>query len=108
VRNFEDLDKGLSEICRVLKPNGHLLIVELSSPHKFPMKQLFSIYAKIIMPTIGKIISKDNSAYTYLPATMAAFPQGEIMQSILKKAGFSDVIFKRFTFGICTMYLATK
>jgi demethylmenaquinone methyltransferase/2-methoxy-6-polyprenyl-1,4-benzoquinol methylase len=60
------------------------------------------------MPTIGKIISKDNSAYTYLPATMAAFPQGEIMQSILKKAGFSDVIFKRFTFGICTMYLATK
>ena len=108
VRNFENLDKGLSEICRVLKPNGHLLIVELSSPQKFPMKQLFSIYAKVVMPTIGKIISKDHSAYTYLPATMAAFPQGEIMQSILKKAGFSTVRFKRFTFGICTMYLAKK
>lgn len=108
VRNFENLDKGLREICRVLKPGGHLLIVELSSPKRFPMKQLFSIYAKVIMPTIGKIISKDSSAYTYLPATMAAFPQGEIMQGILKKAGFEEVFFKRFTFGISTMYLATK
>ena len=108
VRNFESLDTGLKEICRVLKTGGHLLIVELSSPRRFPMKQLFALYAKIIMPTIGKIISKDNSAYTYVPATMAAFPQGEVMEGILKKAGFSDVRFKRFTFGISTMYLATK
>lgn len=108
VRNFEDLDKGLKEMYRVLKPGGHLLIVELSSPNKFPMKQLFSIYARIVMPTVGKLVSKDASAYTYLPATMAAFPQGEVMQKIIQKAGFNTVWFRRFTFGICTMYLATK
>lgn len=108
VRNFEDLDQGLREMRRVLKPEGHLLIVELTSPNRFPMKQLFSIYAKLIMPTVGKLISKDHSAYSYLPATMAAFPQGEIMQKIILKAGFSNVRFKRFTFGICTMYIATK
>lgn len=108
VRNFEDLDQGLREMHRVLKPEGHLLIVELSSPNRFPMKQLFGIYARLIMPTVGKLISKDHSAYSYLPATMAAFPQGEIMQKIILKAGFSNVRFKRFTFGICTMYLATK
>lgn len=65
---------------RVLKPGGHLLIVELSSPKNFPMKQLFAVYAKVVMPAIGRLISKDRSAYTYLPATMAAFPQGEVMR----------------------------
>ena len=108
VRNFENLDEGLRETCRVLKSGGHLLIVELSSPKNFPMKQLFAVYAKVVMPAIGRLISKDRSAYTYLPATMAAFPQGEVMQGILKKAGFREVYFKRFTFGISTMYLATK
>ena len=108
VRNFEHLDQGLREMCRVLKPSGHLLIIELSSPHRFPMKQLFSVYAKIVMPLIGRLISKDHSAYSYLPATMAAFPQGEVMQGILRKAGFGDVRFKRFTFGLSTMYTPTK
>ena len=108
VRNFENLDQGLNELCRVLKPGGHLLIVELSAPQKFPMKQLFRIYARAVMPVIGRLISHDRNAYTYLPATMEAFPQGEVMQGILTKAGFSQVMFRRFTFGISTMYLATK
>lgn len=108
VRNFEELDAGLSEMCRVLVPGGHLLILELCTPRNFPMKQLFALYARIVMPLIGRLISKDASAYTYLPATMAAFPQGEVMQGILQRAGFGQVYFKRYTFGICTLYLATK
>jgi demethylmenaquinone methyltransferase/2-methoxy-6-polyprenyl-1,4-benzoquinol methylase len=108
VRNFEDLDRGLREIRRVLKENGHLLIVELCTPRKFPMRQLFWIYAHVVIPAAGTLISKDKSAYSYLPATMEAFPQGEVMHDILLKAGFSEARFKRFTFGICTMYIATK
>lgn len=108
IRNFEHLNQGLREMCRVLKIGGHLLIVELSSPFHFPMKQLFYVYAKIVMPLIGRLVSKDHSAYSYLPATMAAFPQGEVMQGILREAGFGEVRFKRFSFGISTMYLATK
>lgn len=108
VRNFADLDTGLCEMRRVLKPGGHLLIQELTTPRRFPMKQLFTLYARFIMPTIGRVISKDRHAYTYLPATMEAFPQGEIMQGILQKAGFKEVYYRRFTGGISTMYLATK
>lgn len=108
VRNFDDLDKGLSEMCRVLKPGGHLVILELTAPDKCPMKQLFTIYSRLVIPVLGKLLSKDQSAYRYLPDTMKAFPQGEIMQQIISKAGFSEVHFKRLTFGICTMYTATK
>lgn len=108
VRNFDNLDLGLKEMHRVLRPDGHLLIVELCTPNRFPMKQLFQLYSRVVMPLAGRLISKDRSAYSYLPATMEAFPQGEVMQQIIYKAGFRKVSFKRFTGGICTMYLARK
>ena len=108
VRNFQELEKALSEMQRVLCPGGHLAILELSSPTRFPMKQLFPIYAKYVMPTLGRIFSKDNKAYEYLPESIAAFPQGEVMQKIIRNAGFSKVEFRRFTGGVCTFYLATK
>lgn len=108
VRNFQNLDKGLQEMQRVLRPGGHLLIVELTPPPRFPMKQLFWIYAHVVMPLLGRLISHDDSAYTYLPASMEAFPQPEQMEDILRKAGFAEVQWRRFTFGISTMYLATK
>ena len=108
IRNFADLDKGLSEMCRVLKPGGHLSIVELTTPVSFPMRQLFHIYSHTILPIYGRLISKDTSAYSYLTKTIEAFPQGERMVDILCKAGFKEASFKRLTFGICTMYFATK
>ena len=107
-RNFENLKEGLSEMRRVLKQGGHLLMLELATPPHFPMKQLFWVYSKIAMPLIGRLISKDRTAYTYLPESMEAFPQGEVMELMLKEAGFKKVEWKRYTFGICTVYLATK
>ncbi len=108
IRNFQNLDVGLREMCRVLKRGGHLSIVELTTPVCFPMKQLFRIYSHTVLPVYGRLISKDNSAYGYLTATIEAFPQGERMVEILKNAGFREASFKRLTFGICTMYFATK
>ena len=108
IRNFASLDTGLKEMHRVLKTNGHLSIIELTTPVHFPMKQLFAIYAHTVLPIYGRLISKDKRAYQYLTDTIEAFPQGETMMTIFKKAGFKEVRFKRLTMGICTMYFATK
>ena len=108
IRNFQDLDRGLAEMCRVLKKGGHLSIVELTEPVSFPMKQLFHVYSHTFLPLYGRLISHDKSAYNYLTATIEAFPQGERMVEILQKAGFAEASFRRLTFGICTMYLAKK
>ena len=108
IRNFQDLEKGLSEMLRVMKEGGHLVILELSQPVRFPMRQLFWLYSHTLLPLYGKLLSKDNKAYRYLTASIEAFPQGEEMMTIFKKVGFKDPQFKRLTFGICTMYIATK
>lgn len=108
IRNFQNLDKGLKEMCRVLKKGGHLSIAELTTPASFPMRQLFHIYSHSFLPLYGRLISKDNSAYDYLTDTIEAFPQGEKMMEILKRAGFAKTSFRRLTFGICTIYFAEK
>lgn len=108
IRNFQNLEQGLSEMLRVLRPGGMLCVLELTTPVSFPMKQLFRIYSHTVLPIYGKLISKDTSAYSYLTKTIEAFPQGEIMMDILKGIGFTKTDFKRLTFGICTLYIAYK
>lgn len=108
VRNFENLNKGLSEIYRVLKPGGTFIVLEFSQPTQFPMKQLFGFYSKYILPLIGKIVSKDNAAYTYLPESVAAFPFGEDFNAILRKLNYNNVTNKALTFGIASIYKAQK
>ncbi|MDC1179954.1 bifunctional demethylmenaquinone methyltransferase/2-methoxy-6-polyprenyl-1,4-benzoquinol methylase UbiE [Flavobacteriaceae bacterium] len=108
VRNFESLDSGLSEIFRVLKPNGSLVILETSNPTKFPFKQFYRFYSKFILPSIGKIFSKDKVAYNYLSESSAEFPYGEKFNNILKKIGFTNVVDFPQTFGVATIYVASK
>lgn len=108
IRNFQNLEKGLQEMCRVLKPGGMLCVLELTTPVTFPIKQMFRVYSHTILPIYGRLISKDVSAYSYLTKTIEAFPQGETMVEILNKVGFSQATFRRLTFGICTLYVAYK
>lgn len=108
IRNFQNLELGLKEMCRVLKPGGLLCILELTSPRRFPMRQLFHLYSHSIMPAYGRLISNDSAAYSYLTRSIEAFPCGEQMMGILQRAGFSETRFQRLTFGICTMYIAKK
>lgn len=108
VRNFENLPKGLSEMCRVMKTGGKLAILEPAEPKTFPFKQLYSLYFKGLLPMIGKLVSKDNSAYTYLPESVAAFPSGDAFLEELKKAGFKEAKHIPLTFGVAALYTATK
>lgn len=108
VRNFEDIQQGISEMYRVLKPGGHIMILELSSPEQFPMKQLFSLYSKLVIPNMGKLISKEKAAYNYLPSSIRVVPQGNIMTGILDHAGFKETCYRTLTLGVCTMYTGTK
>lgn len=108
VRNFENLETGFSEILRVLKPNGVFVILETSVPDKTPYKQGYRFYSKNILPIIGKLFSKDNSAYGYLSESAAAFPYGEALNNILRKIGFIDVVAMPQTFGVATIYSASK
>ncbi len=108
LRNFQNLDECLKEMHRVLKEDGHLSVVDLCTPVSFPMKQFFWLYKRGVMPVLGKLFSKDNTAYSYLPETMDAVPQAERMQSIILQAGFHNVNFKRLAFGMCILYTAEK
>lgn len=108
VRNFENLEKGLSEILRVMKPGAMLVVLEFSRPRKFPMRQVYNFYFKNILPGLGRLISNDKSAYTYLPESVEAFPDGTDFENILKKVGFKETACKPLTFGISSIYTARK
>lgn len=108
VRNFENLEKGLTEMLRVLKPKGTGIILEFSKPRKFPVKQLYNFYFNKILPGIGKMVSKDNAAYTYLPESVYAFPDGEDFIQLLTKIGYKDAKATTLLFGIATIYKASK
>lgn len=108
VRNFETLELGLSEMLRVLKPGGIIGVLEFSQPQSFPFKQLYTFYFKNILPRLGKMISKDDSAYTYLPDSVGAFPYGDRFVEILNKVGYKNSRGKALTFGVASLYIATK
>ncbi len=108
IRNFEHLDLGLQEILRVLKPNGIFVVLETSNPTKIPYKQGYSLYKKYLLPLIGKVFSKDKVAYKYLSESASVFPFGEALNNILRKNGFIDVVAEPQTFGVATIYTASK
>ena len=107
-RNFENLETGLSEMHRVLRPGGRIVVLEFSRPRHFPFKQIYFFYFKRVLPLVGRIVSKNDDAYTYLPDTVMKFPEGNSFMSILREIGFKDLIEERLTFGIATIYVGTK
>jgi demethylmenaquinone methyltransferase/2-methoxy-6-polyprenyl-1,4-benzoquinol methylase len=108
VRNFENLEKGLTNMLRILKPGGQLCILEFSSPRKFPVKQFYKFHFKYITPTLGKLFSKDSRAYTYLPESIKAFPDNERFTSILEKVGYKKSSYTSVGLGLAAIYLAEK
>lgn len=108
VRNFESIERGIREMYRVLKPGGHLMILELSSPEFFPMKQLYRVYAATVIPFVGWLFSREREAYAYLPASVRVVPEGKVMTDLIARAGFRQAKARRLTFGICSLYTATK
>ncbi len=108
VRNFEHLEQGLREMARVLRPNGRIFVLEFSKPTKAPMKQLFRFYFHRVMPAIGRTVSKDSAAYTYLPKSVDAFPEGQAFLEIMARAGFREVKAEPLTGGIATLYTGRR
>jgi len=108
VRNFEHLEEGLSEMFRVLRPGGKVVVLEFSKPKSFPFKQLYNFYFKNILPNVGKVISKDKAAYTYLPESVKSFPDGKFFTNILEGVGFSKTQCKPLTLGISSIYTGIK
>ena len=108
VRNFENLEQGLRDMRRVLEPGGTLAVLEFSQPTAWPLRSLYLFYFKNILPRIGRMVSKDASAYTYLPNSVQAFPYGEAFAAKLREAGFKSVRVRPLTFGIASLYLAIK
>ena len=108
VRNFEHLERGLAEMCRVLRPGGKVVVLEFSTPERFPMKQLYRFYFKQILPRVGGFVSGDRKAYEYLPASVFAFPQGDRFLQIMRSCGYKNVAQRRLTFGIASLYTGEK
>lgn len=108
VRNFEDLQRGIDGMARVLRPGGRLFVLEFSRPQRTPFKQVFRFYFHRVMPLIGRLVSKDDAAYTYLPQSVDAFPQGEAFARYLRQAGLTVEAMHPLTFGVATLYCARK
>lgn len=108
VRNFENLEKGLAEMFRVVKPGGKVVVLEFSKPDRFPFREFYSLYFRFVVPIVGRIVSRDKAAYDYLPESVHAFPRGKVFVDILDRIGFKNTACKPLTFGISSIYTGTK